>query len=57
MKKGQRCVVLFADGIRNYLTKFVDDDWMKAKGLMPGKPEQPCLEDAIDRIKYVVCSS
>ena len=22
------CVVLFADGVRNYMTKFVDDKWM-----------------------------
>lgn len=30
LKKGQVCVVLLADGIRNYLTKFVDDKWMKS---------------------------
>lgn len=33
LKKGQKCVVLLPDGIRNYLTKFVDDRWMKEKGL------------------------
>ncbi len=27
---GQRCVVLLPDGIRNYMTKFVDDNWMAA---------------------------
>ena len=31
-KKGQRIVVILPDGIRNYLTKFLDDDWMKSKG-------------------------
>ena len=25
----QNCVVVFADGIRNYMTKFVDDAWME----------------------------
>ncbi len=30
LKKGQRCLVLLPDSIRNYLTKFVDDRWMKA---------------------------
>ncbi|XP_002742258.1 cystathionine beta-synthase-like [Saccoglossus kowalevskii] len=25
---GQRCVVLIADSARNYLTKFISDDWM-----------------------------
>lgn len=29
LQKGQRCVVILPDSIRNYLTKFVDDDWMK----------------------------
>src|SRR5690606_10043887 len=27
LKKGQKAVVLLADGIRNYMTKFVDDRW------------------------------
>ena len=30
----EKCVVLFADGIRNYLTKFVDDNWMKEQGFL-----------------------
>lgn len=29
LKKGQNCVVLLADGVRNYMTKFVDNRWMK----------------------------
>lgn len=29
LKKGDNCVVMLADGVRNYLTKFVDDKWMK----------------------------
>jgi cystathionine beta-synthase len=32
LKKGQRCVVILPDGIRNYMTKFVDPDWMKHEG-------------------------
>lgn len=28
MKKGQRVVVLFADSVRNYMTKFLNDQWM-----------------------------
>ncbi len=27
--KGERCLVILPDSIRNYLTKFVDDEWMK----------------------------
>jgi len=26
---GQNCVVLLPDGVRNYMTKFVDDNWMR----------------------------
>lgn len=29
LRKGQNCVVLLADGVRNYLSKFVDDKWMR----------------------------
>lgn len=29
LKAGQNCVVILADGVRNYMTKFVDDKWMK----------------------------
>jgi cystathionine beta-synthase/cysteine synthase A len=29
LKKGQRCVVILPDGIRNYMSKFVDNKWMK----------------------------
>jgi cystathionine beta-synthase len=34
LKSGQNCVVLLADGIRNYMTKFVDDRWMKAHNFL-----------------------
>ncbi|MDP1573484.1 MAG: pyridoxal-phosphate dependent enzyme [Coxiellaceae bacterium] len=34
LKEDQNCVVLLADGIRNYLTKFVDDKWMQVNNLM-----------------------
>jgi cystathionine beta-synthase len=30
--KGQNCVVVLADGVRNYMTKFVDDKWMRDNG-------------------------
>ena len=30
LKEGQNCVVLLPDGVRNYMTKFVDDNWMKS---------------------------
>jgi len=30
LEEGQNCVVLLPDGVRNYMTKFVDDNWMKS---------------------------
>ena len=32
LAKGQNCVVVLADGVRNYMTKFVDDKWMRDNG-------------------------
>ncbi len=32
--EGKRCVVLFPDNIRNYITKFINDDWMYEHDLM-----------------------
>ncbi|XP_021940064.1 cystathionine beta-synthase isoform X2 [Zootermopsis nevadensis] len=29
LREGQRCVVLLPDGVRNYMTKFLSDHWMK----------------------------
>jgi cystathionine beta-synthase len=29
LKKGQNCVVILADGVRNYMTKFIDNKWME----------------------------
>jgi cysteine synthase A len=29
LKKGERCLVMLPDGIRNYLSKFPDDKWMR----------------------------
>lgn len=38
-KGGERIVVLLADSIRNYLSKFVNDDWLVAHGFQaPPKP-------------------
>lgn len=34
LKPGQRCVVILPDSVRNYMTKFVDDTWMKSNGFI-----------------------
>lgn len=37
LKKGDRCVIILPDGIRNYMSKFVDDNWMRANKFMDEK--------------------
>ena len=34
LKKGQNCVVVLSDGVRNYMTKFVDNQWMAKNGFV-----------------------
>ena len=34
LKTGQRCLTILPDSIRNYLSKFADDNWMKEQGFM-----------------------
>ncbi|XP_059617676.1 cystathionine beta-synthase [Phlebotomus argentipes] len=37
LKKGQKCVVILPDGVRNYMTKFISDNWLEARGLKEAK--------------------
>ena len=32
LNENQKCLVILPDGIRNYMTKFPNDDWMESKG-------------------------
>ncbi|MGQ3891723.1 pyridoxal-phosphate dependent enzyme [Legionella sp. CNM-4043-24] len=34
LKSDQKCLVILPDSIRNYMSKFVNDDWMKANGFL-----------------------
>jgi len=34
LRPGQRCVAVLPDGVRNYLTKFIDDGWMRQRGFL-----------------------
>lgn len=37
LKEGQVCVVILPDGVRNYMTKFLSDQWMMERDLLPEK--------------------
>jgi len=47
MKPGQRVVVLLPDSIRNYLTKFVDDRWMRQQGFLRADWELGTIGDLV----------
>ncbi|WP_133136109.1 pyridoxal-phosphate dependent enzyme [Legionella rowbothamii] len=34
LKKGQKCLVILPDSIRNYMSKFANDEWMKAQNFL-----------------------
>ncbi|KAI8775363.1 cystathionine beta-synthase-like isoform X1 [Biomphalaria glabrata] len=41
LKKGQRCVVILPDSIRNYMSKFLSDDWMSQRDFLDLEPTEP----------------
>ncbi|GMV40773.1 MAG: cystathionine beta-synthase [Myxococcales bacterium] len=47
MTAGQRVVVVLPDSIRNYLTKFVDDGWMRRNGFLQSDWEVGTIADLV----------
>jgi cystathionine beta-synthase len=47
LKEGQNCVVVLPDGVRNYMTKFVDDKWMRDNGFFQTPTVQGRVQDLI----------
>lgn len=61
---GQRCVVLLADGVRNYMSKFLNNEWMWQFGFVdpeigvgtPDKPlEAPWASRSVSELHPTVC--
>jgi cystathionine beta-synthase len=44
---GKRCVVVLPDNIRNYITKFINNDWMYEHGFIS---EKQCMEANIPKL-------
>jgi cystathionine beta-synthase len=44
---GKRVVVILPDSIRNYLTKFADDRWMRQQGFVKGEWEVGTVGDVV----------
>ena len=40
LEEGQNVVVVLPDSVRNYMTKFLADDWMVEQGFM--LKDEPC---------------
>ena len=47
MKPGSRVVVILADSVRNYMTKFVDDAWMRQNGFLDSGWEMGSIGDIL----------
>jgi cystathionine beta-synthase len=59
LKKGQRCVVILADGVRNYMSKFLMDEWMVKNGHMKGEQKstkEELLEKKVKELEEKVKS-
>ena len=47
MKQGSRIVVILPDSIRNYLTKFADDHWMRQHGFLQSDWEMGTIAEIV----------
>ncbi|MFK8003422.1 MAG: cystathionine beta-synthase [Polyangiales bacterium] len=47
MPEGSRIAVVFADSVRNYMTKFVDDAWMRQNGFTDVDSDYGTIDDLL----------
>ena len=45
LQPGQKCVVILPDGVRNYMTKFLDDQWCADRDIIEMKEENTWWAD------------
>jgi len=57
MKPGQRVVTLLPDAVRNYMTKFIDDAWMRRNGFLEADWEMGNIGDIVRAMpqRDVIC--
>ncbi|MBW2456512.1 MAG: pyridoxal-phosphate dependent enzyme, partial [Deltaproteobacteria bacterium] len=57
MKPGQRVVTLLPDAVRNYMTKFIDDAWMRRNGFLEADWEMGAIGDIVRAMtqREVIC--
>ncbi|KAI8579824.1 hypothetical protein K450DRAFT_240521 [Umbelopsis ramanniana AG] len=49
LKEGQKCVVILPDSVRNYMTKFLNDDWMRSRGFTDDAFEAKSFEKKAEK--------
>ena len=40
LKKGQKCVVVLPDSVRNYINKFLNDEWLAERDIIELEKEK-----------------
>ena len=61
LQPGQKCVVILPDGVRNYMTKFLDDQWCADRDIIEMKEENTwwadqkvsSLELRVTKLEYI----
>merc|ERR1712173_467304 len=53
LKKGQKCVVLLADSIRNYMTKHLKPSWCIERGLIKDFAPEGCEEWWFEKVSNI----
>jgi cystathionine beta-synthase len=51
LKAGQRCVVILPDSIRNYMTKFLRDEWLGERNFIEHNPSVEEIEKELSQIR------
>jgi len=51
LKAGQRCVVILPDSIRNYMTKFLRDDWLGERHFIEHNPSVEEIEKELAQVR------
>ncbi len=58
LEQGQRCVVILPDSVRNYMSKFLDDQWMRDNGFYESTWQIRRVEEVLpERARPLVTTS
>jgi len=52
LKSGQNCVVILPDGVRNYMSKFMDDKWMMDNRFLQGELMEGNVATLLEQLQF-----